>query len=103
MTKYEIAALPPCERIALYLELSARMAFIGAKLRKKEQWSDDDLDRWDEACGAVSACYFSLSEEEVEIIDPLDKFLSDLDKGNWPLSKIDAKETCFYCNASPEK
>jgi hypothetical protein len=97
MTSYEIAALLPCERVALYLELSARMAFIGAKLRKKEKWTDDDLDRWDEVCDAVTACYFSLTDDEMEIIDPLDRFLTDLDRGTWPLSKIDVPETCFFC------
>jgi hypothetical protein len=97
MTKSEIEALSPCQRIAFYIELSARMAFVGANLHKKDKWSDDDLDKWDEVCDAVSHCYYILTDEEMAIIEPLDRFLTDLDKGNWPLSKIDAPETCFYC------
>ena len=97
LSKQEIEILSPCERIALYIELSAKMAFVGARLRKLDKWSDDHYDEWDAVCDAVSICYFALSEEEWNIIDPFDTILSDLDRGIWPIKTEPNKETCFYC------
>lgn len=98
MTRQDIIALQPCERVALYLEMSAKMAFVGARLHQKEKWSDNDLDQWDAVCDAVSYCYYALTDEEMTIIEPFDALLSNLDKGIWPLTKEVRKETCFYCN-----
>jgi hypothetical protein len=97
LSQQEIEALSPCERVSLYIELSAKMALVGARLRNLNQWEDNDYDEWDAACDAVSACYFALSFEEIEFIKPIEVMLSCLDRGVWPVQKEPKTETCFYC------
>lgn len=69
----EIKNLSSTERIAGYIFYSAKLAMLGAKLRKEnrpdESWTEQEHKEWDFICDELEPWHHALSEEENLIIN----------------------------------
>lgn len=87
MTKEEIRNLTPVERVAGFLVLSAKLATVGAKLRKNgrsdDTWTAEEETEWYEVCDQMDIWYYSLSDDERDAIRPVELILGSITRGEW--------------------
>lgn len=77
--------LSSSERIAGYLFYSCKLAMLGAKLRKEgrqdESWTEEENKEYDAVGDEIDLWWYSLSEEEIEVIEPIEVMLAKLTLG----------------------
>jgi len=82
-------ALSPVERVAGYLYHSAKLAMVGAKIRKggreDSTWTKEEDAEWDAACDELDGWWYAMSDEEKEAIKPADSIIASITRGEWPL------------------
>jgi hypothetical protein len=82
-------ALSPVERVAGYLYHSAKLAMVGAKLRKDNReddtWTKEEDAEWEAAAEELDGWWYAMSEEEKTAIEPADLILGSITRGEWPL------------------
>lgn len=88
MTITEMKALPAPERMAGYLLCSAKLAALGARLRKNNRaddtWTDEEDAEWDAISDEMDYWFYALSDEERTLLDPIETFFSSLTRGEVP-------------------
>lgn len=96
MTKDEIEKLTPQERVAGYLFRLARLADLGARLRTKykdvstdysEGWNESEQAEWDSFCDDLDDWFYSIKDDEKEVIQRVDSVLGQLTRAEWPLNQ----------------
>jgi hypothetical protein len=88
MTKEEIKNLTTVERIAGFVAASAKLAAVGAKLRKNgrqdETWTKEEEAEWDAAADEIDPWWYSLSPVEMDSVRPIEVVFASITNGEWP-------------------
>lgn len=94
MTRNQISALSPQERVAGYLVHSAKLAELGARLRTKykdvsddynEGWNAEEEDEWDRHADELEKWFYELTQDEIHVVKYVEKVLSPLTRAEWPI------------------
>jgi hypothetical protein len=88
----EMRALPLQQRLAGYLQNVANLAVLGARLRmdnpSDDNWSKEDTEAWENLCDEGDKWHYSVSTEELKLIEDACLTLSQLCRGEIPSGQI---------------
>ena len=92
MTREEIKALTPVERVAGFVLASAKLAVVGARLRKDgrqdDTWTDEENAEWDNAADEIDPWSHALTEEDRKHLWNIEHTFACITNVQWPPKEI---------------